>query len=293
MKQGLFDGISNAEYHGGAGISKSGLDLIAQSPLHYYAAYLDPKRQPREETAAMAIGTAIHSAVLEPDKFNTEYIVVPDNAPKRPSVTQRNAKKPSDETIYAIDWWENFALQADGKRILSADDCEACLAIADQVRSHPAARVLFANGIAEQSAYWVDKETGVQCKARPDWLMPSGIVDVKSTENASLSAFQRSVVSWRYHVQAAWYLDGIKAATGDSAQAFMFAVFEKKPPYACAFYYADADMLELGRREYRRNLQTYAECMNRNVWPGYSAEILPISLPVWVLNAANDNQKGE
>jgi len=290
MKNGLFDGISNAEYHGGAGISKSGLDLIAQSPLHYWAAYLDPKRQPREETAAMAIGTAIHSAVLEPEKFDAEYIVVPDDAPKRPSVTQRNAKKPSDETLYSIDWWENFALQADGKRILSPDDRAACVAIAAQVRAHPAARVLFADGIAEQSAYWVDKETGLQCKARPDWMMAGGIVDVKSTENASPSAFQRSVVSWRYHVQAAWYLDGIKAATGDDSKAFMFAVFEKKAPYACAFYYADADMLELGRREYRRNLQTYAECLNRNVWPGYSSEILPISLPVWVLNAANDNE---
>lgn len=291
MKSGLFNGISNAEYHGGQGISKSGLDLISQSPLHYWSAYLDPNRKPREETPAMAIGTAIHSAVLEPEKFDAEYIVVPDDAPKRPSVTQRNAKKPSDETIYALDWWENFALQADGKRILSPDDRAACLAIAAQVRAHPAARMLFAHGIAEQSAYWVDKETGVQCKARPDWMMPGGIVDVKSTENASLSEFQRSVVKWRYHVQAAWYLDGIKAAMGEDAQAFMFAVFEKKAPYACAIYYADADMLELGRREYRKNLQTYADCMNRNDWPGYPSEILPISLPVWVLNAANDNKE--
>lgn len=278
MKQGLFDGISNAEYHGGQGISKSGLDLIAQSPLHYYAAYLDPKRQPREETPAMAIGTAIHSAVLEPDKFDADYLVLPE--------CDRRTKE--GKAIYAA-----FAEQAQegGKRVISADDYKACLAIAAQVRSHPAARVLFGQGIAEQSAYWVDKQTGVQCKARPDWLMAGGIVDVKSTENASAAAFQRSVVSWRYHVQAAWYLDGIKAATGDDAQAFMFAVFEKKAPYACAFYYADADMLELGRREYRRNLQTYAECMNSNSWPGYSAEILPISLPVWVLNAANDNKE--
>ena len=59
MKNGLFNGISNAEYHGGAGISKSGLDLVAQSPLHYWSAYLDPNRQAREETPAMAIGTGM------------------------------------------------------------------------------------------------------------------------------------------------------------------------------------------------------------------------------------------
>ena len=292
MKTGIFSDVSNADYHGGPGISKSGLDLIAQSPLHYWARYINPDRERQEPTPAMLIGTAIHSAVLEPELFDSEYVVVPEDAPKRPSVTQLNAKKPSDDTLAAIDWWHGFNEAAAGKAVLSSADYAACTAIAGQVRSHPAARVLFTNGVAEQSAYWVDDETGVQCKCRPDWLIAGvAIVDVKSSENASAAAFQRSVVSWRYHVQAAWYLDGIRAATGENLQAFMFAVFEKKPPYASAFYYADADMLEIGRREYRRNLALYADCMSRNVWPGYSSEILPISLPTWVLNAANDNQE--
>ena len=293
MKTGLFDGISNAEYHSGTGISKSGLDRISQSPLHYWSEYLDPNRAPREETPAMKIGTAIHTAVLEPERFEAEYIVVPADAPRRPSSVQLNAKKPSDDTLAAIDWWQRFNDRHAGCTIIDAQDFAVCRAIQAQIMAHPSARALFKAGKAEQSAFWQDAETGVLCKARPDWLMPGAIIDVKSTENASLAAFQRSVATYRYHVQAAWYLDGLAQATGEAPQAFVFCCFEKKAPFAAAFYYADADMIELGRREYRQALRLYADCLAADKWPGYAQEILPISLPVWVLNAANDNVKGE
>lgn len=281
METGLFYGISNADYHAGPGISKSGLDLIAKSPLHYWSAYLDPDRKPREETPAMRLGTAIHAAVLEPDAFKADYLP----APKIDRRTKEGKQVYADLSAMAED--RNMTL-------LDADEYEACQRIASQVRQHPAARALFANGVAESSVYWTDAETGVLCKCRPDWLMTAAILDVKSTEDASPSGFARSIVIWRYHVQAAWYLDGLMAATGIKAGAFLFGAFEKKPPYACGFYYADADMVELGRREYRRNLRTYADCLSSGKWPGYSTDIQPITLPAWMFNsAANDNQKGE
>lgn len=280
MNTGLYNGVPNADYHAGPGVSKSGLDKVAQSPLHYWAAYLDPNRQPREETPAMKVGTAIHAAVLEPDVFRDGYLP----APRIDKRTKAGKEMYAD--LQAIAESKNAIL-------LDADDYAACVAIADQVRLHPAARALFREGAAEQSAFWTDAETGVLCKARPDWLMPGAILDVKSTENASPGGFQRSVANYRYHVQAAWYLDGLAAATGDRLQAFIFCCFEKTPPYACAFYYADADMIELGRREYRKALRVYADCLAADKWPGYPVEILPISLPAWILNAANDNLKGE
>lgn len=278
MNTGIFAGLSNAEYHSGAGISKSGLDLISRSPLHYYAAYLDPNRTPREETPAMALGTAIHSAVLEPEKFAADYLLMP----------KLDRRTKDGKAAY-----EDFTAQAEenGQTLISPDDYRACTTIAAQLRQNPAAAVLFENGKAEQSAFWTDRETGVLCKARPDWLRHGAVLDVKSTDDASPSGFQRSVLKWRYHVQAAWYLDGIHQATGVPPGAFIFCVFEKAPPYAAAFYYADNDMLELGRREYRRCLRLYADCLNSGNWHGYAPQILPISLPVWVLNAANDNQE--
>lgn len=68
---GIYAGLSNDDYHGGPGVSKSVLDLINRSPLHCRHA-LDNRDQ-REATAAQFIGTAAHALILEPDLFVANY----------------------------------------------------------------------------------------------------------------------------------------------------------------------------------------------------------------------------
>lgn len=71
MKPGVYSDISNAEYHGGPGVSNSGLALIRRSPLHFRARQL--AANDNAPTAAQAIGTAFHALLLEPDVFYREY----------------------------------------------------------------------------------------------------------------------------------------------------------------------------------------------------------------------------
>lgn len=71
MKPGVYEGISNAEYHGGPGISKSGLDLIHRSPMHYHAVVT--AANDHAPTAAQELGTAAHALILEPDVFTDTY----------------------------------------------------------------------------------------------------------------------------------------------------------------------------------------------------------------------------
>lgn len=279
MKTGIYAGITNADYHGGPGISKSGLDLIARSPLHYWSRYLDPQRTPTEPTPSMRLGTAIHTAVLEPGDFSKRYYIAPD--------VDRRTKEGKALWQMALD-----ESQAAGSELISADDAKTCMSIYDVVRSHPTALKVFASGQAEMSCYWTDQETGLLCKCRPDWLNLPFIVDLKSTEDASADGFQRSAWNWRYWVQAAWYIDGVEQATGQCPDAFVFAAFEKAPPYACAFYYADQAMIDMGRKEYRRLLRILADCMSADKWPGYDADVRPLGLPAWALKAANDNELG-
>lgn len=277
----VIEGMENDAYHAAEGISASGLKLIGRSPLHYWARYIDPNREPQDETPALRLGTAIHCAVLEPLRFAAEYAVAP---------------KVDRRTKEGKDTWAVFEseCEAKGLTVISADDYRTCMSISERLNRHPAASLLFRSGVAELSMFWEDDATGVVCKCRPDWLIKrTAIVDVKSTQDASPPGFARSVANYEYHVQAAWYLDGVRACLGDDApQAFIFAAFEKDAPHAVAFYNADPEMIELGRREYRRRLAIYAACKRSNVWPGYDPSITNLSLPAWVLKAANDNQPG-
>lgn len=71
MKPGVYEGIPNAEYHSGPGISKSGLDLIHRSPMHYHAVVT--AENDRVPTPAQELGTAAHALILEPEVFTATY----------------------------------------------------------------------------------------------------------------------------------------------------------------------------------------------------------------------------
>jgi hypothetical protein len=81
-------------------------------------------------------------------------------------------------------------------------------------------------------------------------------------------------------IQAAWYTDGFMAVYGTTEPPpFRWFAQEKEPPYANKPYKAGADLIEYGRREYRRLLNLYSECVEANSWPGYGIDSEDLELP--------------
>lgn len=268
--------MTNEAYHSDTShISKSGLDLIAKSPLHYWDKYLNPKSLKKEETPAMFLGTAVHTAVLEPDKFDSEYLTLEDSQ----IIAQIGGKSPKATKKYK-EWLAEITLQNAGKLILSSEQSETVKRISESVRAHGFAAELLQDGIAEQSFFFKDWETNAPCKIRPDWLSHYDLAcDLKTTDDASPSAFMRSIVKYRYYVQAPFYLDGLEVAQSRKFSDFVFIAVEKTPPYAVACYVLDKDTLQLGRSEYRRNLAVYMDCLKSGNWHGFSQEIEELRLP--------------
>lgn len=259
-------GLTNAEYHARPEVSKSGLDLIHRSPLHFWDRYLNPNRVAEPPTDAMVIGSALHIRVLEPHLFDDEYAVAPH--------CDRRTKE--GKMI-----WADFEQGAAGKTLLKAEDAARIEAMAKAVHGHKAAKFLLTMaGQAEQSYFWTDDETGEKCKCRPDWHSADGriIVDLKTTEDASPGKFLRSsVLGWRYHVQAAFYMQGLP-----SAEVFLFVVVEKKPPFAVAVYSLPPKLIERGLEEAKADLSLIATCRAADRWPSYSEEIEELPLPRWL-----------
>ena len=271
--------MSNEAYHAADGISKSHTDAAAAGPQHYWAKYIDPNRQPFAPTDDMRIGTLIHAAVLEPDEVGNRYIVLPEEAPNRPTSRQINAKKPSPETLAAIDWWREFEEKAKGKEIVPAEWLETAWNCRKAIFAEPyASRLLSNGGTAEQSIFATDPETGILMKCRPDFLTPQGImVDIKSARDASEDGFGRAIGDRRYYVQHPFYGDTFKHAFGETMKHFFFVAVEKTYPYNVGVYYLDEEQIEKGRERYKKDIRVIQEVRSGNgEYPGgYTAKTGP------------------
>ena len=246
MTPGCYPDISLAAYHAAPGLSKSDLDLIARSPAHW-------KYGQREETPTTRLGAAVHACVLEPDTWEARY-------------ARATGRRKADR-------------DADPDRIvLSAAEWETCLRIREAVWRHPTCQNLLSEGIAEQSAWWLAPEPGLLCKCRQDWNRLGLLLDLKTASDASPAGFARAIERYRYHVQAAYALDGWPQAGGSAMDEFLFIVVEKTPPYAVALYELSPTLLDAARVLYRRDLATAAACLARQQWPGYPTEIVTLPL---------------
>lgn len=256
-------GMPNDVYHSWPdSISNSGLTRIAQSPGHYMY------RGPGKDSRFKDIGSAIHTALLEPEVFQSKYVLLRDVADRRASEYKAAAK------VHG------------GEYVLTGPESDNVVGMVESVYSQPkTAAWLRSDGYREASLFVNDPVTGVLVRVRYDLLTKSGhVIDIKKTQDARPEAFSRSVFNYRYYVQAALYLDAWKWATGQDLKSFRFLAIEEHPPHATKLYKSDFTMLEEGRKEYRAALDSYAACVASGDWHLYEQDDDElISLPDWKL----------
>lgn len=280
--QVIYD-LPSEKYHMAAkGISRSGLMEIAKNPRKYWWKYLSGLAE-TEETNSLRIGGGFHTFVLEPHKFNDVCVIVPKEAPRRPSIAQVNAKKPSEDTLAQIEWWKNFDAANGLKTYIKTDELAEMKEMAQSVLSEPASKkVISAAGHIESSFFWHDEDYGVDVKCRPDYYRDDGILlDLKTCADASEEAFQKSIVNYGYDLQAFMMMEGVERVTGKRPSDFVFVAVEKDAPYCVAFYSATPELLACGEARYHKLMAIYAACMKKNHWPGYGSFVRPINPPEW------------
>lgn len=258
-----------AQYHAHPTISKSGLDLIARSPAHFKYA------PAREETRTMLIGSATHAAILEPALYAKNYLPVRE-ADDRSSSAWKAAKKAAVGAEYEL---------------LTGPESERIDAMSAAVRRTPGITQLLASpGRSEVSIFTTDPITGLQVRIRIDWLVLETLraMDLKTTQDLRNDKFAKSVIDYRYHVQQAFYSDAFQWETGERLR-FDFGVIESAAPHVSKLLSLPDDLVEYGRMLYRRDLETYARCLDRNEWPGPEPEITTLITPPWLAYKMDDD----
>jgi hypothetical protein len=268
LPPGLHPGIADSLYHTPCLelMSNSGLGRFRRSPAHYRAWALRQTTEP--ESTAFAFGKALHCAVLEPERFAHEFVTEPEWGDCR----KTENKKARDA------WREAHA----GVTLLSDTDATSLRGMIESVLAHPLARRCIERGASEVTLRWRDA-SGAECKGRIDYHVPeiAMAVDLKTTEDASPNAFRRSVASYGYHRQDAFYRRGL-AAVNAGVEHFAFVAIEKTPPYAVAIYTIDPAAIAAAHEATTRLLERFAECLAWDDWPSLSHEIQTLQLPPWV-----------
>ncbi len=264
IKPGYYRDLSNEAYHRGPGISKSQLDLIHKSPALFQWSKAAPEDD--EKKSALNIGDAVHAILLEPHRFDDEYVIAPE--------CDRRTKAGKQQ-------YEEFEASIKSQTVLTADEGRKVQLIKESVMAHPHARWLVeAEGDAEASIYWNERSTGLLARCRPDKTIPSlgWIADVKTT--ADMDKFARSVYDYRYHVQDPFYCDGYEAHFGEQPAAFVFLVVSTSiecGKYPVRIFTLDLEAKSIGRETYLEDMATYADCIRTGEWSGLET----ISLPYW------------
>jgi len=263
MKPGIYPTLSNEDYHKDPALAKGMLDKLAISAAHYKAA-MEEKAEP---TPIMMFGAAFHCAQLEPDRFKKEYVILPQNHDGR---TKKG---------------KVFIEENKDKIILSYDDSETINAMIKAINSHVTARSLLSKGESEVSYFWKHR-LGFICKCKPDHRQNDMLIDLKTTANALPNKFSKSIADFKYHWQAAWYLEGVRA-NGIDVKYFLIIAIEKTSPYAVAVYRISPQDIYLAEEEIKPLLDLYIECRTTDVWPAYPDKVQAIDLPAWYLRQSS------
>lgn len=267
--EGMIIKEEQAAYYGRLALSNSGMGELLRCPAHLKA-MLDRCGQDDKTNDAFTAGSLLHCMVLEPSEVSSRY---------RVKVNRGNTKAGKEEAKKAAE---------DGVQLVSQDMWETCSAMADAALRHPVMRSAHAAGDlrTEQSVYWTERGGAVPCKARVDALvtLPNyGLcaIDLKTTRDASLAAIEKSLYTYGYHRQAAWYLRGLRSA-GMEVRAFLFLFVEKEPPYLTVATNISEGAQELALDEIRNCVDTFADCMASGIWPGYTeSPVIELDLPAW------------
>lgn len=282
---GLYRDMPFEDYLAVEAFSNSDMKLLARSAWHW------KNRLPVQVTRPMLCGSLAHCAQLEPHALDQRYAFVPADAPRRPTEAQWNAKKSNEDSMAAKAWWTDFNERASGRQVVTAEEFAITQMQLAALAAEPEIARLLRDGYSESSIFWIDEETGVYCKARPDHVHPESsrtvkLLDLKATADESPHGFGRTAARLGYHRQAAHYTEGFQKVTGQRVEDFVFAAVTSAPPVLAVPYILTDEIAEQARDERRELLELYARCQREDVWPTYGSGYQLLDFPAWSKRSA-------
>lgn len=279
----------------GISVSSSGLrTIINESPADFWAfCELNEHRYEKDTIPAFTFGRAAHNLLLGDEVFAEKFAVIPEGSPPNPTTAQiaaRELGRISDEAAERFGFWDAFNAKNFGKEFIKAADMVHVSRIHDSIAKHPLAPTLL-KGEAEQSLIWQDDVTGLWVKVRLDVLSATGdLVDLKSTARKGKRLIMADVRARGYDMQLGLATMAMENVLGVpftpeeyAGRAAVLVFVYKSPPYHVMPIEVSYEALHWARLKCRRALNTMANCLLTDHWPGETDGIPVYDLPDWEL----------
>jgi exodeoxyribonuclease VIII len=289
-KPGIYQ-ISVEDYHADKKwISSTGVRHCKS--MSEYRLYLDGYWD-NDEKAHFDYGNAIELYLIDKEEFKEKVAIAPDHKWIEYAMAESpKLKSPRASKVFK-DLQEAFNKANEGKYIipeygeqsLTSIQVQAARVMADKWMS------LLLDGIDYQSScYWIDKETGLQMKCRPDVVNHklNTVINIKTILDASPESFSKALVNHEYPLQACIEIEGVlESGLLKKVDKYFWLVLEKEAPFNVQLYEFDhADLLVL-RDEYHYNLRRIKKAMDTDHYPGYNEfadnelGVLTAKIPQW------------
>lgn len=231
------------DYH-----SSSSLKLFLDSRREYHDRYV--LGNPQESKSAFDIGRTAHALILEPHLLGDTIKVIPAE------VLASNGAKSGNT-------WKQYAEENKDCTLLKSWEMEQVQAMFDAVYRNPlAAKLLKAAGPTEQSI----TSTGERkYRVRPDKLAGQFIIDLKTSSDPSPRGFRRSVLNYRYYLQAALYKQVCDEHYGED-HTFVFIAVNVAKPHQVATYTINDELIFRGNEEIWEACNQIEECHSSGDW---------------------------
>ena len=228
-------------------LSYSALSQFDKSPNHLLS-YWNNKN---EVTPAMLEGSLGHTLILEPEKFNEDYIIFDGRR--------------------AGGVWNEFKAEVENeenpRKIITQKQYNSVSEIVEIALLDPKARELLKElKEVEKHVKWQTK--GLNFHGFCDGVADGFIVDIKFCQDSGYK-FQKDLIYGNIKMQSAMYLESF-----DFDRDYYIIAIEKKAPFNCQVYKLGSEIIKEGRDKFYSLIDKYKE------WDGspggYSNDIIEI-----------------
>lgn len=277
MSATVLRGITLEEYHADPcerpSLSQSiATTLLTRSPLHAWLEHPRLGGVGLEPTKAMENGTLLHSLIF--------------------------GSGPEVVAVDALDWRTKDAraqrdeARAAGKVPVLEHVYAETRAVATAIQARLGAFGIDLAGESELMVTWTEEsERGpVLCRAMLDHVVIEGgratVYDLKTTRDAHPTACSRRSAEMGHDVQAAAYTRAVgkvhPSLVGRVDFVFLFA--ETAPPYCVTPMRPGGLMRDWGEARWLRAVETWAQCLATETWPGYVSGVVALDPPPWAVS---------